>query len=58
MGLYSVKNDPDFIEEINKFLPKNLDPCFILVYPKLVLSVKWKFDNIILRKIKNKNNGK
>ena len=31
MGLYSIKNYPDFIEEINKFLAKNLDPCFILV---------------------------
>ena len=31
MGLYSIKNYTDFIEEINKFLAKNLDPCFILV---------------------------
>ena len=58
MGLCLIKNYPDFIEEINKFLAKNLDPCFILVYPQLVLSVKCTFDYIILRKIKNKNNGK
>ena len=57
--LYSIKNYPDFIEEINKFLAKDLDSRFQLVYPQLVLTVKWKFDYIILRKLKkNKNNGK
>ena len=50
--LYSIKNYPDFIEEVNKFLAKNLDPCFKLVYPQLVLNVKLKFDYIILREIK------
>ena len=52
MPLYSIKNYPDFIEEVNKFLPKNLDPCFKLVYPQLVLTVKLKFDYTILREIK------
>ena len=52
MPLYSIKNYPDFIEEVNKFLAKNLDPCFKLVYPQLVLTVKLKFDYIILREIK------
>ena len=57
--LYSIKNYPDFIEEINKFLAKDLDSRFQLVYPQLVLTVKWNFDYIILRKLKkNKNNGK
>ena len=26
--LYSIKNYPDFIEEINKFLAKDLSSCF------------------------------
>ena len=49
--LYSIKNYPDFIEGIIKFLAKNLDSRFFeLVYLQLVLTVKWKFDYIILRK--------
>ena len=35
--LYSIKN---FIEEINKFLAKDLGSRFELVYPQLVLTVK------------------
>ena len=57
--LYSIKNYPDFIEEINKFLAKDFDSRFELVYPQLMLTVKWKFYYLILRKLKkNKNNGK
>ena len=57
--LYSIKNYPYFIKEINKFLAKDLDSCFELVYPQLVLTIKWTFDYIILRKLKkDKNNGK
>ena len=57
--LYSIKNYPYVIKEINKFLAKDLDSRFELVYPQLLLTVKWKFDYIILRKPrKNKNNGK
>ena len=56
--LYSIRNYPDFIEEVNKFLTKNRDPRFDLVHPQLVLTKNWKFDYIFLRKIKNKNNGK
>ena len=41
MLLYSIKNYLDFIEEIIKFLAKNLDLRFDLVYPQLVLTVKW-----------------
>ena len=50
--LYSIKNYRDFIEGIIKFLAKNLDSRFFeLVYLQLVLTVKWKFDYIILRKL-------
>ena len=57
--LYSIKNYPDFIEEINKFLAKDLESRFELIYPLLVLTVKWKFDCITLSKLKkHKNNGK
>ena len=57
--LYSTKDYPDFIEEINTFLAKNFGSRFELVYPQIALTVKWKFDYIILRKLKkNKNNGK
>ena len=57
--LYSIKNYPDFIEEINKFLVKDLELRFELIYPLLVLIVKWKFDYITLRKLKRcKNNDK
>ena len=57
ISLYSIKNYPDFIGEINKFSDKDLDSRFELVYPQLVYTVKWKFDNVILRKLK-KNNSK
>ena len=50
--LYSIDNYQDFIDEINNFLSKDLGSCFELVYPKLVLTVKWKFDHIICRKVK------
>ena len=50
--LNSGKNYPDFIGVINKFLAKDLDSQFDLVYPQLVLAVKWTLDNIILRKLK------
>ena len=47
--LYSIKNYPDFIEEINEFLVKDLDSEIDLVYPQLVLAVKWTLDNISLK---------
>ena len=46
----------NFIDEINKSLAKDLGLRFELVYPQLVLTVKWKFDYIICRKIKKKKN--
>ena len=58
ISLYSIKNYPDFIGEISKFSDKDLHSRFFeLVYPQLVYTVKGKFDNIILRKLK-KNNSK
>ena len=50
--LFSVKNYPDFIDEINKFLSKDLGTRFELVYPQLILTVKWKFDYIICRQVR------
>ena len=38
--LNSGKNYPDSIGVINKFLAKDLDSQFDLVYPQLVLAVK------------------
>ena len=49
--LYSIKNYPDLIEEINKVLA--MKSGFELVYPQLVLIVKWKYDYIIVKKLKN-----
>ena len=54
--LYSIKNYSSFIKEINNFLSKDLDSRFKLVEPLLVLTVKWKFDYIICRKIKKEKN--
>ena len=50
ISLYSIKNYPDFIEEINNFLAKDLESRFELIFPLLVLTVEWKFD--YLRKLK------
>ena len=50
--LYSIKNYPDFIDEINKFLAKDLGSSFEFVYPQLLLTVKWKFDYIVCGKLK------
>ena len=55
-SLYSIKNYPDLIEEINKFLA--MESGFELVYPQLVLTVKWKFDYIIVKKLKNGKTSK
>ena len=52
VSLYSIDNYPDFIDEFNNFLSKDLRSHFELVYPQLVLTVKWKFDYIICRKVK------
>ena len=52
--LYSIDSYPGFIDEINNFISKDLGSCFELVYPQLVLTVKWKFDYIICRKVKKK----
>ena len=49
--LYSIKNYPDVIEEINKVLA--MESGFELVYTQLVLTVKWKYDYIIAKKLKN-----
>ena len=49
--LYSIKNYPDLIEEINKVLA--MESGFELVYTQLVLTVKWKYDYIIAKKLKN-----
>ena len=38
--LFSVENYPDFIDEINRFLSKDLGTRFELVYSQLVLTVK------------------
>ena len=50
--LFSVKDYPDFIDEINKFHSKDLGTRFELVNPQLVLIVKWKFNYIISWKVR------
>ena len=55
-SLYSIKNYPDLIEEINKFLA--MESGFELVYPQLILTVKWKFDLITAKKLKNAKTNK
>ena len=51
--LYSLKNYSDFVKEIHKFHSRYLDSnCFQLVEPPVVLTIKWKFDYIILREKK------
>ena len=49
--LYSIKNYPDLIEEINKVLA--MESGFELVYAQLVLTVKWKYDYVLAKKLKN-----
>ena len=49
--LYSIKNYPDLIEEINKVLA--MESGFELVYAQLVLTVKQKYDYILAKKLKN-----
>ena len=49
--LYSMKNYPDLIEKINKV--SAMESGFELVYPQLSLTIKWKYDYIIAKKIKN-----
>ena len=52
-----LKNHLEFVKEIHEFLSKDLDPTrFQLVDPQLVLTVKWKYDYIIVRNIKKKRN--
>ena len=49
LPLYSLKNYSDFVKEIHKFLSRDLDSNrLLLVELQLVLTVKWKFDYIIL----------
>ena len=49
LPLYSLKNYSDFVKEIHQFLSRDLDSNrLLLVEPQLVLTVKWKFDYIIL----------
>ena len=50
--LYSIKNYPDLIDKINKFLTKDLGSRFELVYPQFVLTVRWKLGYIVCRKLK------
>ena len=56
LPLHSIKNYLNLIEEINKFLA--LDLGFELLYPQLVLPVKWKFDDKIVKKSKNGKTNK
>ena len=56
LPLHSIKNYLNLIEEINKFLA--LDLGFELLYPQLVLPVKWKFDDKIVKKFKNGKTNK
>ena len=55
--LYSLKNYSDFVKKNYKFLSRDLDSSrFQLVEPKLVLTVKWKYNYIVVKKIKKENN--
>ena len=51
--IFSMKNYPDLIDEINKFLSKDVGTHFELFHSQFVLTVKWKFDYIICRKVRN-----
>ena len=51
--IFSMKNYPDLIDEINKFLSKDVGTHFELFQSQFVLTVKWKFDYIICRKVRN-----
>ena len=48
----SIDNYPYLIVEINNFLSKDLGSHSELIYPQLVLTIKWKFDYILCRKVK------
>ena len=51
--IFSMKNYPDLIDEINKFLSKDVGTHFELFHSQFVLTVKWKFDYIIWRNVRN-----
>ena len=47
---FFLTNCSEIIAEVNYVLYKNLDQIFIVNYPRLIPTVKWKFDYIICYK--------
>ena len=51
-AIFSYSNFQDIIKEINNFSDSHLAGKFVVNYPQLIYSTKWKFDYIIARKKK------
>ena len=51
-AIFSYLNFQDIIKEINNFFDSHLAGKFVVNYPQLIYSTKWKFDYIIARKKK------
>ena len=51
-SMFSYTNYANIIAQINKFFTEHLAEKFIVNYPQLVHTAKWKFDYIVSRKKK------
>ena len=51
-SIFSYPNYANIIAQINKFFKENLDDKFVVNYPQLIHTAKWKFDYIVSRKKK------
>ena len=51
-SIFSYPNYANIIAQINKFFNENLADKFVVNYPQLIHTAKWKFDYIVSRKKK------
>ena len=54
--LFGFTNYSSVIAEINSFLKENLDNKFLVNYPYLIRTVKWKYDYIVAKERKASRN--
>lgn len=52
-GIFGYSNFQDIINEIKDFFDTHLQGKFVVNFPQLIHSAKWKFDYIIARKKRN-----
>ena len=51
-SIFSYPNYANIIAQINKFFKENLADKFVVNYPQLIHTAKWKFDYIVSKKKK------